>query len=454
MNNLILVRPTHKYTEEIRAYRDEWRTYDTHSHGDSGLYKNEDIPNWINFCRQMENIETLPDPSYVEADQFMLMQEGNPQILGMISLRRRLNGGYLAEHGGHIGYGVRPLKRRKGYAKAMLNLCLEEARALGLTKVLLCCDLDNAGSRSTIIACGGKFERLAITGCEVDERYWITLDDTQESTAPPPSEARQKQEDYLGNFYTTHCNEDGRLKSRPGLVEYLTTMRYVEKYLTPEACVIEIGAGTGRYSLTIADMGHKVESVELIPANIEVFRQSLKSTQDINITQGNALDLSMFADNTFEITLLLGPLYHLYTNADKHQAISEALRVTKPGGVIFAAHCLSDGIVASSGFKKNKIKEYIRHGKINPITFSTTSGPEDIFELVCKDDIDKLMAPFAAERLHYVSTDLFTTWIGHDAINEMDDETFALYLRYHFVICERADMLGTGHHSLDVFRKR
>jgi len=371
----------------------------------------------------------------------------------MISLRHSLNGGYLAEHGGHIGYGVRPLERRKGYAKTMLKLCLEEARALGLDKVLVCCDLDNAGSRGAIKACGGKFERLAITGAEVDERYWISLDGNPEPSLPPVNKS-EPGFDHLGNFYTVRNNEDARLTSRHGLVEFLTTMRYVERYLTPAARVIEIGAGTGRYSRTLADMGHKVEAVELIPSNIDVFRANLKPNRDINITQANALDLSMFADKSFDITLLLGPLYHLYTGADKHRAIAEALRVTKPGGVVFAAYCLTDAAIADSGFGRNRydVKEYVRRGLINPATFEATSQPEDIFELVRKEDINKIMEPFNVERLNYVATDLFTLWM-RDAVDAMDDESFALYLRYHFAVCERADMVGASHHSLDIFRK-
>ena len=455
MPNLYLEKPGTQHINEILAYRDEWRKYDSHSHGDSGLYKSEDIAAWLESCHQCESIETLPQ-GHVETDQFMLMREGSPEILGMISLRRRLVKGYMAEHGGHIGYGVRPLQRRKGYAKAMLSLCLNKAHARGLTNVLVCCDLDNAGSRGAILACGGQFERLAITNHEVDERYWISLYQAQ---APPvqQNEAEPQQEPTaapLSNFYTSICNEDARLASRRGQVEYLTTMRYVDEYLPENARVLEIGAGTGRYSRTIADMGYKVDAVELIPENIEAFRQNLKPTQDITITQGNALSLHMFADNTFDTTLLLGPLYHLYTHEDKHQAISEAIRVTKPGGVVFAAYCLSDASIARAGFARKvfSVKEYIKHGKIDPKTFATTSIPEDIFELVRKEDIDKLMAPFNVERLHYVATDLFTPWIG-EAVDALDDETYALYLRYHFAICERADLSGAGYHSLDVFRK-
>ena len=69
----------------------------------------------------------------------------------------------------------------------------------------------------------------------------------------------------------------------------------------------------------------------------------------------------MFADNTFDITLVFGPMYHLYAESDKHQAISEALRVTKSGGVIFAAYCISDASILESGFKYGhfSVSDYI-----------------------------------------------------------------------------------------------
>ena len=92
------------------------------------------------------------------------------------------------------------------------------------------------------------------------------------------------------NHYSNY-DEDARLEYRHGRVEFLTTMRYIEKYLQqkPNAYVLEVGAGTGRYSRTIADMGYKVEAVELVPHNIAIFAKQITATQNINVIQGNAL---------------------------------------------------------------------------------------------------------------------------------------------------------------------
>ncbi|MCL2839376.1 MAG: GNAT family N-acetyltransferase [Defluviitaleaceae bacterium] len=177
MKNLILIRPSEAYHDEIQDYRQELLAYDDHSHGESFLYETADISQWIENCRLYENKKTVPHPEHVEADQFMLVYEGDKRILGMINFRHSLDNPYLFEQGGHIGYGIRPLERRKGYATIMLALCLKKCRGYGLDKVLVCCAPDNLGSKKTILACGGVFERMAYTddGDEADERYWIDL---------------------------------------------------------------------------------------------------------------------------------------------------------------------------------------------------------------------------------------------------------------------------------------
>lgn len=238
------------------------------------------------------------------------------------------------------------------------------------------------------------------------------------------------------------------------MVEFLTTMRYIEKYLKPGDRICEIGAGTGRYSHALARRGYRVDAVELVEHNIEIFRQNTRLDENVSVIRGNALDLSAFLDDQYDITLLLGPLYHLYNEADKRQAIREALRVTRTGGVIFAAYVISDGCLLDEGFKRGSIPvaEYIRDGLLDAKTFAAKSESKDLFELVRKEDVDALMSVFPVTRLHYVAADGCALFM-REAVDAMDDEQFRLYLRYHFATCEREDMLGITSHALDIFRK-
>ena len=255
----------------------------------------------------------------------------------------------------------------------------------------------------------------------------------------------------LTQYYGSY-DEDNRLCFRHGMVEYLTTMRYIEKYLRPGMRILEIGAATGRYSHYFAQQGYQVDAVELIDHNVEIFKQNTKPGEKVTITQGNAKDLQRFCDNTYDITLLLGPMYHLFTEEEKLQALSEAIRVTKKGGIVFSAYCMADASVLLYGFVRGEIHNIIQKCMLDPVTFETFSKPWDLFELHRKEDIDALRSHFNVTQLHFVTTDGYANHM-RQTLAEMDEDTFRLYLRYHFATCERIDMVGYSNHTLDIFRK-
>ena len=258
---------------------------------------------------------------------------------------------------------------------------------------------------------------------------------------------------YLTDHYSNY-DEDSRLTTKHGTVEFLTTMRYIERYIKQGDYVLEVGAATGWYSHALARKGYTVDAVELVEHNIEIFRKNTQPDERITVKQGNAMDLSAFPDNKYDITLILGPLYHLFNNEDKRQALHEAIRVTKQGGVIFAAYAISDGSILDSGFKRGvfNVADYIEKGLIDPVTFTAKFEPKLLFELVRKESIDDLMSLFSVTRLHYVASDGFARHM-RDELETMDNETFELYLKYHFATCEREDLVGITSHALDIFRK-
>lgn len=255
----------------------------------------------------------------------------------------------------------------------------------------------------------------------------------------------------LTDFYSNY-DEEGRLLSKHGQVEYLTTMRYIYKYLQPGMRVLEIGAATGRYSHTLALNGYRVDAVELVQHNIDIFNAKTQAGEDVTIRQGNAMDLHFFEADTFDVTLLLGPMYHLFSTTDQKQALSEAIRVTKPGGIIFAAYCGNEATMVQYCFGRGMILQQRYRDLIDPVTFKASSDPAELFQLYRKEEIDALMETFHTERLHYVGTDMATNYM-RQTIDEMGDELFDLYLQYHYSICERSDCVGTSHHILDIFRK-
>lgn len=258
--------------------------------------------------------------------------------------------------------------------------------------------------------------------------------------------------DYLTSYYE-HYDEDGRLVNhRRGQLEFLTTMGYIQAYLKPGAKILEIGAGTGRYSLTLAEMGYEVTAVELVAHNLDILRSKITPEMSLTALEGNALKLSMLERDHYDMTLLLGPLYHLYTKADKAQAISEALRVTKPGGIVMAAYCVSEGSIIEYVFRQNHLPEILEHGMMDLKTFDLKSEPKELFDMVRKSDIDQMMAGFPVTRLHYVATDGLSYFMRKE-LEEMDEQTFQVFLTYHLTVCENPDLVGATAHSLDIFQK-
>ena len=258
--------------------------------------------------------------------------------------------------------------------------------------------------------------------------------------------------DYLNEYYTNY-DEDGRLLSRHGQVEYLTTMKYIRESLAglEDPAVLEVGAGTGRYSVTLAKEGLRVTAVELVEHNLALLKQKLDGSEPITALQGNALDLSALPDEAFDLTMLLGPMYHLYTKEDKLRALSEALRVTKPGGRILVAYCMNEPSVVMYVFWNNNLREVTEQNMMTE-DFHAVSEPKDLFELVRTEDIAALDAALPVERLKLVATDGATNY-NRECIDAMDDETFARWMDFHFVTCERQDLIGASHHTLDILRK-
>ena len=257
---------------------------------------------------------------------------------------------------------------------------------------------------------------------------------------------------YLEEYYNNY-DEDGRLLSRHGQVEYLTTMKYIRESLTgvPDPKILEVGAGTGRYSVTLAKQGCQVTAVELVPHNLEILQSKLDGTEPITVRQGNALDLSCFSDNTFDLTLLLGPMYHLYSKEEKLRALSEAVRVTKAGGHILVAYCMNEPTVIQYVFGMNKLREVMDLGMLTP-DWHCISEPKDLFEMVRTEEIAALDAEVPVRRIKLVAADGATNY-KREYIDIMDDETFARWMDYHFTICERQDLIGASHHTLDILQK-
>ncbi len=175
MERLILVRPTPGHRGQAEDYRAEHTLAgEAHLHG-SAMLDQMEYGAWLEQVRDNNDPKTART-GWVSADTFFAVRKTDGRLIGMVDIRHTLNE-FLAAYGGHIGYGVRPSERRKGYATEILRLALGHAKEpLGLPRVMISCNQDNEGSRRTILACGGRLERaFTHTDGHRVEVYWIAL---------------------------------------------------------------------------------------------------------------------------------------------------------------------------------------------------------------------------------------------------------------------------------------
>lgn len=249
--------------------------------------------------------------------------------------------------------------------------------------------------------------------------------------------------------YYNKFNEDKRLTRRHGQVEYITSMKYIHEYLQgmENPKILDVGAGTGRYSIQLAEEGYDVTAVELVKYNLGILK-SKNST--VKAYQGNALKLSRFQDNSFDMTLVFGPMYHLFSFEDKCRALTEAKRVTRPDGVILVAYCMNEYSVLTYAFKENHINECLKEQRLTA-DFHTVSQKENLYDYVRVEDIAKLNEAAGLTRMKLISADGPANYMRR-ILNAMNEETFERFIQYHLATCERQELVGAGAHTLDILK--
>ncbi len=278
--------------------------------------------------------------------------------------------------------------------------------------------------------------------------------------------------------YYNKFPEEKRLDSRHGRVEYIVTSTYIEKYLselkkdkTEPVCLIDVGAGTGRYAVPLAEAGIDVTAVEFVKYNVGILKQKNSS---VKAFQGDARKLKRFSDSSFDVTLLLGPMYHLIETEDKVKALKEAKRVTRPEGYIFVGYLMNEYSILTYGFKQHHILEMLSeepdpvaadpaeavgsfsdHASYGGVTGDfhvTADGAKDLYDYVRLEDVETYnRLAGEVESVARFSPDGPANYMRRE-LNALSEEEFAAFVKYQLSVCERPELLGAGGHIVDVLK--
>ena len=352
-----------------------------------------------------------------------------------------------------IGYCIGSRWWHKGIMTEALSAVIEYLFTLvGMNRIAARHDPNNPHSGGVMRKCGMKYEGTH-RACDRNNQgvcdaaqYAILRSEWNRPKHFMEGFTAENDTELVQELYR-RFDENSRLnKSQAARVEFLTTVRYIEKYLSPSSKILDVGAGAGEYSLYFAQKGFHVSALELADANIAAFRKKIASNDSIDLTQGNALDLSRYESNSFDIVLLFGPLYHLHDEKDRLRCIEEAKRVCKPEGKIFFAF-ISNDIVILTMQKTNS--DYLLNGDYDKETFRLDDIPF-VFHTVerCRELLDKV----GIHICHEVAADGASELL-QDLVNSLDEASYQQYLRYHFYICEKPEFLGMSNHLLFIGNK-
>lgn len=257
--------------------------------------------------------------------------------------------------------------------------------------------------------------------------------------------------DIISDFYGASDEDRRLLRTRQGQLEYRVTMELIHRYVGKGSRILEIGAATGRYSIALAREGMDVTAVELLDSNLRILKENSDGLENIRAVQGDAVDLHFLPDDQFDVTLVFGPMYHLYEKDEIDKAIDEAIRVTRPGGVMLYAFLSVYGIMFSNymygrwqyGLKENFTDEYeVKHFREQLFTGYDIAEFEELFT---NRDVEHI------------------TTAGVDAILEpierrpdflLSDEDMESFTEWYLHICEKRELLGYTDHLLYVCRKK
>ncbi len=256
----------------------------------------------------------------------------------------------------------------------------------------------------------------------------------------------ESEEDKTSSLYDTF-DEATRLSSKSARIEFLTTVRQIEKHLKPGMKILDLGAGTGEYSIYFAKRGYEVTSIEIVEKHVIQIIEKIDVEMTIEVFQGNALDLSAIKDSTYDIILCLGPLYHIEKIEDRLKCIKEIKRVCKENGMMYFAFISNDMVIVTEAFLYNP--NFFSGQSYNHESFKLINQPF-IFHTV--DDCRKLLRDSDLKIISEIAADGLSELFA-DQINNMDEKSYMQWINYHFYCCEKPEFLGASNHLLFISKK-
>jgi len=262
----------------------------------------------------------------------------------------------------------------------------------------------------------------------------------------------------IANYYENADENSRIINTNSRKIEFSVTTNVLNQYIEQHHKILELGAGTGVYSLYYAERGNEVLATDLTPKHVEIIKQKLYETNNnVNLSAeiANATDLSQYESESFDVVTCLGPMYHLTDEDDRKKCIQESLRVLRKGGLLAVAYINKHFILHHVMLRD---KSFLTHKFIDKI-LNTGVIKEEEKECFWTDafftspiEIESFIQEFDTKIIDHVGTDGLNPFL-RNYIDEMNEEEYSQWVYYTLSSCREKSILGMSNHGLLLCRK-
>lgn len=261
---------------------------------------------------------------------------------------------------------------------------------------------------------------------------------------------------HVTDSYENYREENRLTTNNARKIEFITTTRVLGEILPPKCRILDCAAGTGIYAFWLADRGHDVTATDLTPRHIDLINQKLAaSNHSMKTALLDAVDLSVFEEESFDVVLNMGPFYHLITEEQREKCLSECVRVLKKDGLLLTAYipryfvfqyvAMSDDTYLDPALAKQLVETgVLRHDDKKCFwTDSYYSSKEEMEEIYCRHHL---------RIIDHFSQDGLTPLLAHK-VDKWNESQFKIWCDYHYSICREPSVLGAGNHVAIIGKK-
>lgn len=252
--------------------------------------------------------------------------------------------------------------------------------------------------------------------------------------------------------YQDAQEENRASQSRYAGLEFHYTKKHISEYIGPETAVIELGCGTGYYAMEFADQCREYVGVDIVPENIYVFQEKIRSRglHNVSARTGDATDLREISDNTFDVILCFGPMYHLPPD-ERAAVFSECRRICRPNGIAAFAYINKVGVYAGACIHDD-LRKYYPNEKANTfvLQLSRDDVRPDLFFFTMPEEIEKDAKRFGFTKIKNLGTDFFLTMSVVDAMSSDQFQQMKPLLDY---MASYESCTGLSNHAVLICKK-